>query len=526
MKKIDRRSFLRTTGLATAGLLTAPYVGYSESLNSKTEPDRSSGPVVRSENGWRLVRPQDHGRALINPCMGWTLHYYSDLIENYGSELAPSDTVDDFPGIGAVYLRLPWAFLEPEEGKFTWETFDTPAQRWIDNGQQVCLRVTAMESWMYHATPRWVFEAGAKGYDVNGVIFEPEYEDPVFLEKVENFVRAMALRYDGNPNVAFIDIGHFGMWGEGHTVRTSPVHGRTWGIETQKKFIDLYCRHFKRTQLCISDDYAGPTEPGFRFPIMDYAFSKGVTMRDDSLLVSRPPEQWYHADMAQLFWPEMPVILEHAQYGHALEWGTWDSDLLVRSIEEYHASYMSIHWFPYEQLEGTREAVDRINRRIGYRLRCEEVRWPETVDIGEEFEIVSTLSNAGVAPCYAGGYLCYTLKDKKGGIVAVLVDESFDVRDLKVGPEDAVPSFELRSRFRVAPKFTDRTTDSYRKFAPGTYDLFVSVGRRDGTPLYRLPYGREDGKRRYFLGEITMSGGFPPLPPRGYYPGKAAKRGG
>ena len=119
--------------------------------------------------------------------MGWTLHYYSDLIENYGSELAPSDTVDDFPGIGAVYLRLPWAFLEPEEGKFTWETFDTPAQRWIDNGQQVCLRVTAMESWMYHATPRWVFEAGAKGYDVNGVIFEPEYEDPVFLEKVENF---------------------------------------------------------------------------------------------------------------------------------------------------------------------------------------------------------------------------------------------------------------------------------------------------------------------------------------------------
>ena len=50
MKKIDRRSFLRTTGLATAGLLTAPYVGYSESLNSKTEPDRSSGP--KTDGDW------------------------------------------------------------------------------------------------------------------------------------------------------------------------------------------------------------------------------------------------------------------------------------------------------------------------------------------------------------------------------------------------------------------------------------------------------------------------------------------
>jgi len=27
----------------------------------------------------------------------------------------------------------------------------------------------------------------------------------------------MARRYDGNPNVEFIDIGSFGMWGEGHT---------------------------------------------------------------------------------------------------------------------------------------------------------------------------------------------------------------------------------------------------------------------------------------------------------------------
>ena len=35
----------------------------------------------------------------------------------------------------------------------------------------------------------------------------------MFLEKLDHFLAAMARRYDGNPNVAFIDIGSFGMWG-------------------------------------------------------------------------------------------------------------------------------------------------------------------------------------------------------------------------------------------------------------------------------------------------------------------------
>ena len=46
--------------------------------------------------------------------------------------------------------------------------------------------------------------------------------------KRQNFVRAMAERYNGNPNVAFVDIGHMGMWGEGHSVATTPKHGHSW----------------------------------------------------------------------------------------------------------------------------------------------------------------------------------------------------------------------------------------------------------------------------------------------------------
>jgi hypothetical protein len=33
------------------------------------------------------VRPADNGGALVNPGMGWTLHFYSNIIQNYGSRL-------------------------------------------------------------------------------------------------------------------------------------------------------------------------------------------------------------------------------------------------------------------------------------------------------------------------------------------------------------------------------------------------------------------------------------------------------
>ena len=44
------------------------------------------------------VHPADTGAVLENPGMGWVLHFYDNVPRNYGSKLAPSDTVDDFPG--------------------------------------------------------------------------------------------------------------------------------------------------------------------------------------------------------------------------------------------------------------------------------------------------------------------------------------------------------------------------------------------------------------------------------------------
>jgi hypothetical protein len=457
------------------------------------------------------IRPEDTGEALVNPGMGWTLHFYSNFIENYGSKLAPSDTLDDWPGLSVIYLRVPWAYLEPREGEFNWSLLDTPAQRWIAQGKRIALRVTCSESWLRYATPQWVQEAGAKGTNFDfgkgpapdGKLWDPDYLDPVFLAKLERFLGALARRYDGNPSVAFLDLGSFGMWGEGHTGFSSRLD-EAQTLAVVKRHVDLHVNLFPRTLLCISDDVAGDSKPGRHFPAMDYAFSRGVTMRDDSILVQPPPRSWYHAEMAEMFWPTLPVILEHEHFGSSKQRKAWSGELLCKSVEDYHASYLSIHWWPREELAENRETVAAINRRLGYRLQLREISWPAEARLGEPLVVDVAWANAGVASCYGGGFWAFTLKDEKGGTVSAQVDEDFDVRTLKVGPVGEAPVVKRSARFAVARRLVDPVGTHAPPTQPGTYDVFVSVGRRDGTPEIALPLKGNDGQRRYKLGQMRL----------------------
>lgn len=237
---------------------------------------------------------EDNKKPLVNPGMGWVHHYYSGRTGNYGYYLKPSDSLDWFPGANVQYMRIPWAFVEPKEGEYNWSVFDTPAQRYVQSGKQFAIRINCCEHWIPWATPKWLKDKGCKGVqftvrrgpDPNGACWEPDYLDPIYLEHLERLIKNLAARYDGDPNVAFIDIGTFGLWGEGHTGASSKLP-RDVQIKAVKLQIDIYTKYFKKTQLCISDDVDGWKEQE-KFPVLDYARAKGVSLRDDSILVDIP----------------------------------------------------------------------------------------------------------------------------------------------------------------------------------------------------------------------------------------------
>jgi hypothetical protein len=208
--------------------------------------------------------------------------------------------------------------------------------------------------------------------------------------------------------------------------------------------------------------------------------------------------------MAQQFWPTLPVILEHEHYGGAVKRGSWDKDLFLKSVEDYHGSYMSIHWWPRILLEENREVIDKINLRLGYRLQLNEIKWPEKVNIGERFVISSEWRNAGVAPCYRGGFPCFTIKDEKGGIISVLVDEQINVRELQTGAPQDNHSKKIISEFTIGSQFKDTVKTFARNVQSGIFEMYVSVGNADGTPVYELPYSGNDGFKRYKMGQIEI----------------------
>lgn len=43
-----------------------------------------------------------------------------------------------------------------------------------------------------------------------------------------------------------------------------------------------------------------------------------------------------------------------------------------------------------------------------------------------------------------------------------------------------------------------------RTCSPGEYEIFVSVGLMDGTPVFELPYNDSDSHKRYKLGKVII----------------------
>lgn len=510
---MKRRIFIKKTVVGAAGFSMMPFVAGGIGR---------ANPITKNLADLVTAKPDDNGKGLVNPGMGFNAYYYSHYLQMYGAKLEPSDALESFPGESCVYLRLTWAQLEPEEGKFNWSIVDTPAQRWIDAGKQCAFRVSCEESGLRFATPKWVKDAGARGYNIDhthsapgrsmitrleGDTWQPAYDDPIFLEKLENFLKVMAERYDNNPNVAFVDIGSLGTWGEGHTVNSMI----DYPLDTKKKHIDLHLKYFKNTQLVINDDMDGHTNTSGNYPVLDYALSKGICLRDDSVLgPSTGARLWFHADMAGRCWPTLPVILEHGHMAGIIQNNGWgeEGENLLKVVEAYHATFLSIHSWPHEYLEENRKVIDKVNLRIGYRLQLNEISYPEEVNIGEPFKVRSLWSNSAVAPCYAGGYPCFTIKDDKGGIVSTHVDRNLNVRDLEVAdPGQAIPvglDSELVIAMGFRRVFQGKEDLLAMRADPGEYEMFVSVGKLDGTPVYRLPYDNEDGHRRYRVGKIKV----------------------
>ena len=305
----SRRSFIKSTSAALAAgvvlpsSLTASSPRGVPNIVANDDLDTVVGCSRRRKVDFRLSRLQDDKTVLRNPNKGFYWHYidngyyrgaYRDKhdIEN--------DDMSDFPGFNHLYLRVDWSDLEPQEGKFNWKIIDDIRAIWEPRGYGWSCRVCCCENSPRQpfATPEWVMKAGANGVWLRGGPgvghWGPDYNDPIFLKKLDNFLKALAARYDGSPTFELMDIGTYGNWGEGHVVMSGQ---KDWPMEVMKKHIDLHVKHFRKTPVIVNDDILIRSGNGYnmeeRNEMIEFALMRGVGIRDDSICVPGVIESQY-----------------------------------------------------------------------------------------------------------------------------------------------------------------------------------------------------------------------------------------
>ena len=290
--------------------------------------------------------------------------------------------------------------------------FSDQLERCREEGQKLHFRIMCQNG--VPKVPLWVREAGAQGvaYSDNADNWQPYYDDPVFLEKHENLIRALAERYDGHPEMDYFDIGSVGRWGEWHTSGT--------GMDmpddsTRITIIDQYLKYWKKTPLVmlIGAEYG-----------LTYAIANGTGWRADCLGdMGGFSYTWNHmedlyqqaldAADANDAWKTAPVVFETCwtiQYWYDKN---WDIDFILSEALRWHVTQLNNgsetipeEWWP---------KIVEFEKKMGYRFVLNKLAHLESVPTGGRLALKMDWENVGVAPCYRRHPLAVRLKNTSSG---------------------------------------------------------------------------------------------------------------
>lgn len=387
-----------------------------------------------------LTQYWDKSLPLENPHKGWYHHFPDNHIEKY--VINNDSDLTAFPGMDHLYMRLSWGYLEPQEGQFNWNVIERYIEKWIANGLGIAFRISCRETSsdrieQKFATPKWVMQAGAQGdfYSYGEKVseedgpWEPVFDDPIFLEKLENFLEAFAARYDGRPWLRYVDIGSIGDWGEGHCWGGSRTD---YNFEQRKKHVDLYLQYFTESQLVITDDFVFEIKDKVeRQRMHNYVVDNGITYRDDSPLVNyyvgTYPETFTirSPDYFEAVYKQLPTVFELEHYSAVKKWGNWAGkpeslmaqhapgktgpDFFKGALELLHATYIGYHGYADEWLTENPDLTVELLNRCGYWYFPHHIEIEQTAT-AKEFKVSMTWENRGVAPAYHNYDLVFRLQ--------------------------------------------------------------------------------------------------------------------
>jgi hypothetical protein len=316
-----------------------------------------------------------------------------------------------------AYFRVYWRYIEPKKEKYNWSLIDKALKTAHERHQQLWLRIAPFGSGKIGGStdvPDWYRKMVGNSKKGLPKGWQVDENDPRYVKYFGGMIVALGKRYDGNPNLAGVDLSFSGFWGEGSgTLQLT--------TEVGKELIDAYTDNFKKTPLVIQTKGK---------ELIQYALSQeNIGWREDCLgdmggfspnfseMLDYYPEQIIKTGL-QDAWKKAPVSFESCWTMQKWKNEGWNINYIINQSLKWHISSFNAKsaavpkaWWP---------EVDRWLKRMGYRFVLRRFTYPEYVGNSRKLSFTSWWENKGVAPIYSKDYrLAIRLINKRDTLVRI-----------------------------------------------------------------------------------------------------------
>lgn len=359
-----------------------------------------------------------------------------------------SPTAEMGPGLTAsdVYFRFSWKKIEPTKGAYNFTPIDD-ALRNLKKGQRLAIRIMplntccAKDAPIASDVPDYFREAdkpdtnpvGAHGWYFNystiytrTKIFVPDWNDELYLSRTEKLLQELAKKYDGDPRINWVEIGHYGNWGEWHTYPIAYPDDPNYAKRTEKprefliappdsptnrfrpgtapnrtRILHAYTNNFKQTRLiALTSAIHEALKIKSYKPIGFRRDSWGHSMHSD--LEAYQAKRFTEDDLNLIFsrWKTAPIYAESWGYGHSKELSSTMN--VVQQLEFFHTTAVAFAgFFPAAGFSALSQEDQSIFLKAGNHTGFRYAIKSSTVDIQQGLlRLTTNWINEGVAPTY------------------------------------------------------------------------------------------------------------------------------
>ncbi|MHA6606754.1 DUF4832 domain-containing protein [Photobacterium damselae] len=463
--------------LITSSILLIILTGCHNNTSSQDNPN------IPTEND-QIITPKINNNILVNPDIGFT-DFSSIDIRNDPYSAEPS-----YPETSIVYFRWYWEQLEPQEGQYNFTLIDNVLNEAKKHNKKLVFRIMTLaepEERYYGdpifgnkkilGVPCWLKtrlnstnSAGQNEGCSSNSDFIPDYNQPLFQNKISQLMQALGKQYDGNDNILRIDVGIIGTWGEWH------MAGRTLHTPNQP---DMITQGYTNTELYYYVDLVEKTFPSTtkimligseHEDFLSYSTLKGFGWRADCLgdwdtgwnhMEDGYPNAIEHAKgegyipnvnpdkQFDLRWQNAPIDFEicNTMKDWSKQPNLYSYDKVKETFNyalEKHASLINAK--SKEIPEMYQDIVKDTLKKLGYRFELMQLTLPKVVHNGESIKLKSLWKNTGVAPSYKK----YTLNWRLRSISTGKTTEFNTQTDIRLwlpaaNIEDEAPIYEVNN---------------------------------------------------------------------------------